>query len=92
MPPLAAAVQIAPLQIAPALVFGVMYFVRARTLAARRSAVPSWRQWCWYGGLAIIVLALCSPLGSLSEQLFLAHMSEHLLIAVKKIQARRQRS
>ena len=39
MPPLAdAAVQIAPLQIAPAIAFGVMYFVRARTLAARGSA------------------------------------------------------
>ncbi|MEY2514110.1 MAG: putative rane protein [bacterium] len=81
MLPLAASVQIAPLQIAPAIAFGVLYFVRARTLAERGSPVPSWRQWCWYGGLAIIVLALCSPLGSLSEELFLAHMSEHLLIA-----------
>jgi cytochrome c oxidase assembly factor CtaG len=81
MLPLAASVQIAPLQIAPAIAFGVMYLVRARTLAERGSPVPSWRQWCWYGGLAIIVLALCSPLGSLSEELFLAHMSEHLLIA-----------
>jgi cytochrome c oxidase assembly factor CtaG len=81
MLPLAASVQIAPLQIAPAIAFGVMYFVRARTLAERGSPVPSWRQSCWYGGLAIIVLALCSPLGSLSDELFLAHMSEHLLIA-----------
>ena len=82
MPPLAdAAVQIAPLQIAPAIAFGVMYLVRARTLAARGSPVASWRQWCWYGGLAIIVLTLCSPLGSLSDELFAAHMAEHLLIA-----------
>jgi putative membrane protein len=81
MLPIAASVQIAPLQIAPAFAFGVMYFVRARTLAERGSPVPNWRQRCWYGGLAIIVLALCSPLGSLSEELFLAHMSEHLLIA-----------
>ncbi len=81
MLPVAAAVQIAPLQIAPAIGFGVMYFVRARTLARRGSPVPSWRQSCWYSGLAIIVVALCSPLGSLSEELFLAHMSEHLLIA-----------
>jgi len=81
MLPVAASVQIAPLQIAPAFAFGVMYFVRARTLAERGAPVASWRQWCWYGGLAIIVLALCSPLGPLSEELFLAHMSEHLLIA-----------
>ncbi|MEY2443197.1 MAG: putative rane protein [bacterium] len=81
MPPLAAAVQIAPLQIAPAIVFGVLYYVRARTLAAGRRAVPAWRQWCWYGGLALIVVALCSPLGSLSDELFAAHMAEHLLIS-----------
>ena len=81
MLPLAAVVQIAPLQIAPAIAFGVMYFVRARTLAARDRAVPAWRQGCWYGGLALIVVALCSPLGSLSDELFYAHMAEHLLIA-----------
>ena len=40
-----------------------------------------WRQWCWYGGLALIVVSLASPLGSLSDELFLAHMAEHLLIA-----------
>jgi putative membrane protein len=81
MLPLAAAVQIAPLQIAPAIAFGIMYFVRARTLAARDRAVPAWRQGCWYGGLALIVVTLCSPLGSLSDGLFYAHMAEHLLIA-----------
>jgi putative membrane protein len=81
MPPLAAAVQVAPLQIAPAIGFGVLYFVRARTLAAGGRPVPRWRQWCWYGGLAIIVVALCSPLGSLSDELFAAHMAEHLIIS-----------
>jgi cytochrome c oxidase assembly factor CtaG len=81
LPSAFASIQIAPLQIAPAIAFGVMYFVRARTLAARGSAVPSWRQWCWYCGLAVIVVTLCSPLGTLSEQLFLIHMSEHLLIS-----------
>lgn len=81
MLPLAAVVQVAPLQIAPAIAFGVMYFVRARTLAARGTPVASWRLWCWYCGLALIVVVLCSPLSTLSDQLFLAHMSEHLLIA-----------
>jgi cytochrome c oxidase assembly factor CtaG len=78
---LAAAVQIQPLQIAPAIAFGVMYVVRARKLAAAGRPVTAWRQWCWYGGLALIVVALCSPLGSLSDELFWAHMAEHLLIA-----------
>jgi len=78
---IAAAVQVDPLQIAPAIAFGALYLVRARTLAARGSPVAAWRQWCWYGGLALIVVALTSPLGSLAGELFLAHMAEHLLIA-----------
>jgi putative membrane protein len=78
---IAAAVQLDPLQIAPAIGFGVLYFVRARKLAARGSPVPAWRAWCWYGGLALIVVSLTSPLGSLADELFLAHMAEHLLIA-----------
>jgi cytochrome c oxidase assembly factor CtaG len=78
---LAAAVQIDPLQIAPAVAFGAMYLVRARKLAGAGRPVAAWRQRCWYGGLAVIVVALCSPLGSLSGELFWAHMAEHLLIA-----------
>ena len=78
---IAAAVQVDPLQIAPAIAFGAMYFKRSRGLAARGSTVPAWRQWCWYGGLSIIVVTLTSPLGSLADELFLAHMAEHLLIA-----------
>ena len=78
---IAAAVEVDPLQIAPAIAFGAMYLVRARRLAAQDRPVARWRQWCWYGGLAMIVVALCSPLGSLSDELFGAHMAEHLLIA-----------
>ena len=81
MLPLAAIVHVEPLQIAPAIAFGAMYAVRARTLAAQGRPVPAWRQWCWYGGLAIIVGALISPLGGLADELFYAHMAEHLLIA-----------
>ena len=73
--------EVAPLQLAPAVTVGVMYFLRARTLAARGAPVPAWRQWCWYGGLALMVATLVSPLAHLSEELFLAHMVEHLLLA-----------
>jgi putative membrane protein len=75
------AFEVAPLQLAPSFVLGVMYAVRARTLRARGAAVPSWRQWCWYCGLALIVATLVSPLAQLSDELFFAHMIEHLLIA-----------
>ena len=73
--------EVAPLQLTPAAVVGVMYFVRARTLAARGAPVPTWRQWCWYGGLGLMVATLVSPLAHLSDELFFAHMIEHLLLA-----------
>ena len=71
----------APLQLAPTLGLGLMYGVRARTLRERGAPVPGWRQWCWYSGLALILATLVSPLAHLSDELFLAHMTEHLLIA-----------
>lgn len=71
----------APLQLAPTAVLGVMYGVRARTLARRGAPVPAWRQWCWYSGLGLIVATLISPLAHISDELFLAHMAEHLLMA-----------
>jgi putative membrane protein len=73
--------EVAPLQLAPAVIVGGMYFVRARTLAARGAPVASWRQWCWYGGLGLMVATLVSPLAHLSDELFFAHMIEHLLLA-----------
>ena len=73
--------EVAPLQLAPAVVVGVMYLLRARTLARRGSPVASRRQWCFYGGLGLMVATLVSPLAHLSEELFLAHMVEHLLLA-----------
>jgi putative membrane protein len=75
------AFEVAPLQLVPAVVGAVMYATRARTLKRRRAPVPEWRQWCWYGGCALIALTLVSPLAHISQQLFLAHMAEHLLIA-----------
>jgi putative membrane protein len=69
------------LQLFPAIAFGAMYLVRARELARQGRPVPTWRQVCWYSGLAIIVAALASPLSSLADKRFAAHMVEHLLIA-----------
>ena len=79
--PFAAAVQIAPLQLAPVLGFGLLYCVRARTLRHNGKPVPRGRQACFHSGLALIAIALCSPLGAWSGELFWAHMAEHLLIA-----------
>jgi putative membrane protein len=71
----------APLQFAPGLAFGVAYWIRARTLSRRGTPVPGWRQACWYGGLAMIIATLASPIGHISDELFAVHMIEHLLIA-----------
>jgi putative membrane protein len=70
------------LQLTPAVAFGVLYVLRARTLQAQGRPVEAWRRACWFGGLAIIVATLASPLGTnLSDHSFAAHMVEHLLIA-----------
>src|SRR3954453_10654686 len=73
--------EVAPLQLAPAAAVALAYATRARTLRGRGHPVPGWRQWCWYGGTALVTVTLVSPLAGLSDQLFLAHMVEHLLIA-----------
>jgi putative membrane protein len=70
-----------PLQLAPIVVVAAMYALRARRLAARDRPVAGWRQTCFFGGLAVIAVTLSSPLGVLADDLFLAHMAEHLLIA-----------
>ena len=72
--------EFAPLQLAPALVVGVMYGC-GRDAARSRRAGATWRQWCFYGGLALMAATLVSPLAHIAEELFLAHMLEHLLLA-----------
>src|SRR5262245_52607218 len=37
---------------------------------------------CFAGGLGMIVLALCSPIGAYDQLLFSSHMTEHLLLAL----------
>jgi cytochrome c oxidase assembly factor CtaG len=68
------------LQLLPALVSVALYARRAATLAGTPRAVAPLRQWSFYGGVAVIVGALVG-LGGLSDELFWAHMAEHLIIA-----------
>lgn len=78
---LAAGVQFAPLELAPATISGCLYALGVNRLSGTSRAVPAWRQVCFYAGLVLIVGALTSPLGSLAGELFWAHMAEHLLLA-----------
>ena len=73
-------VVLAPLQLLPATIAGVLYALRVHALRGTPRAVPSVRQASFYGGLVLIVAALTLT-GRLSEELFAAHMAEHLLIA-----------
>jgi putative membrane protein len=67
-------------QLLPLALVAAMYATRARTLAGQDRPVPRWRQACFYAGLAVMLLALASPLGHLSDELVVAHMAEHLLL------------
>jgi putative membrane protein len=73
-------VVLAPLQLLPATIAGVLYALRVHHLRGTTRAVPGARQASFYGGLVLIVATLTLT-GSLSGDLFAAHMAEHLLIA-----------
>ncbi len=52
-----------------------------RQASARRSGLERrGRAWLFYSGLAAMVVALDSPLDSLSGRLFAAHMAQHVLL------------
>ncbi|WP_205695806.1 cytochrome c oxidase assembly protein [Conexibacter sp. SYSU D00693] len=72
--------EVEPLQLLPALLSMALYARRAQTLRGTPRAVPSWRQWCFHGGALVVALTLSSPLGALADELFWAHMVEHLVI------------
>jgi len=63
-----------------AVLYWLPYHRRARRLAGEGRPVPRWRQCCYAGGIVVLIGALSTPLGVLSEKLLVAHMVEHLLI------------
>jgi cytochrome c oxidase assembly factor CtaG len=70
-----------PIQVVPILLAGLFYWRRTRTLAARETAVPGWRQWCFWGSLALMLVALVSPVDRLGEQdFFFMHMLQHVIL------------
>ena len=83
MPPLAAshfAPVLAPAQLLPAGIAAILYAQRVRTLAREGRPVPGARQASFYGGLFVILFALLSPIGRISDDLLAVHMVEHLLM------------
>jgi putative membrane protein len=66
--------------VALAILYWLPYHRRAGRLAREGHAVPRWRQASYAAGIIVLLIALSSPLGVLSEKLLVAHMVEHLLI------------
>ncbi len=70
--------------IGAALVLGV--YVRrwraVRTSGSPRAAAeaPVWRLCCFVGSVVVAIVALVSPIDSLADQLFFAHMIQHMLL------------
>jgi putative membrane protein len=67
-----------PLNLAALVALG--YALRARELAGRGRGVPAWRQACFFAGLAVLLVALASPLDGAGEHVFWLHMVQHLLL------------
>jgi cytochrome c oxidase assembly factor CtaG len=62
------------------IVVSLAYVKRAATLAARGKPVPVWRQLSFAAGMLILLVADLPPLGTIAEEIVVAHMVQHLLI------------
>ena len=70
-----------PLQLVPLAIGTLLYAKRARTLARRGTPVATWRPALFGLGVALVAVALVSPIASLGEQeSFAFHMVQHLLL------------
>ena len=70
-----------PLQLVPPLVALAAYSMRARTLARQGRPVPAVRAASFAVGIALLIAGLTTPVAHIGEELVLAHMAQHLLMA-----------
>jgi cytochrome c oxidase assembly factor CtaG len=54
----------------------------ARMRRMRAAGFAAWRPWAFGAGLAILAIALLSPIATYDGHLFALHMTQHLMIAV----------
>jgi cytochrome c oxidase assembly factor CtaG len=74
-------VELDPFQLAPLLLVAAMYATRVRTLARRGRTTSRSKQAWFYSGIALLVVAVASPIHYLGEhRLLYMHMIQHLLI------------
>jgi putative membrane protein len=70
-----------PRQLVPIAVVALLYARRAARLRRRGQGVPAAYQASFYTGLALVVVALVSPIDWIGEErLFAVHMTQHLLL------------
>jgi len=69
-----------PLQVAPVLLLAALYARRVRTLRPRGTAPPWWRISLFGLGIALLLIALVSPLDYYVEKSFGLHMVQHILL------------
>lgn len=62
----------------------ILYWVGARRTVTpeRKRAAQRWRTGCFYASLAVLAIALASPIERLSADLFWVHMVQHVLLIV----------
>lgn len=68
------------LELLPVPLAGLAYAKRAQTLARRGTPVSAGRRLSFAAGLALILVALFTPIARLADDLVYMHMVEHLLI------------
>jgi putative membrane protein len=69
------------LQLAPVALIALAYTIRARTVSRRGQPVPGWRVALFTVGIALLVVAVASPIARIGEEeLFAFHMAQHLLL------------
>jgi cytochrome c oxidase assembly factor CtaG len=74
--------QFAPIVTAAVVILGGLYLWGVRRVARRHPARPwpAWRTGMFLGGLAVVVLATESGIGSYDDVLFWDHMVQHLML------------
>ena len=73
--------QLDPGPVAALLVAVALYARAVGVLGRRGRSVPPAQQAAWYGGVALLALALLGPLDALADELLSAHMAQHVVIA-----------
>jgi putative membrane protein len=63
-----------------AVTYVTLYTRRLRTLVREGRRVQRWRQWCFMGGVALMVGVQVGPADDLADSVLVAHMAQHIIL------------